>query len=530
MGGADEILGKTSAGRASTLIFFIVFYVLLSNLPFWTASPLLGLMRNGVFCIEYIGVGLLALFIPAIYSGILLFLVIAADLICGVSQTFYISPAECVRNSGFLFLLSGRRVALAGAVVVLSLIIAIVAARLPVARIRGTDRWIAASCLIGFAVIAVSADVVAVTRETGHLPNPFRLILPGDSVKSSYYSKVWVSRVPLIRLARNEAKSSEVRVRVLSAQKQASAVPSASAAALHAAGLGAFGGNEAAPNVVVVLVESWGIANDPTLRDSLTHPYFKPEVLTKYEVLQGTVPFYGSTVSGEARELCDSKMGFHLLEAGVQELQGCLPKKMSAQGYHTMALHGMVGQMFKRSNWYQLIGFQEQWFRDRFREQGLPDCFGAFTGTCDAAVAQWIGHRLSQRDAQPDFLYWVTLNSHLPVPTPAPLPDGQVCSMTPSLSEKPALCSWYHLVANVHQSVSQAAASDLARPTVFVVVGDHAPGFADITIRSQFSSEVVPYVLLIPRQRTQTTNLRASTSTRRESASVTNLSNATGAN
>jgi hypothetical protein len=36
--------------------------------------------------------------------------------------------------------------------------------------------------------------------------------------------------------------------------------------------------------------------------------------------------------------------------------------------------------------------------------------------------------------------------------------------------------------------------------------------------------------LLIPRQRTQTTNLRASTSTRRESASVTNLSNATGAN
>jgi hypothetical protein len=46
--------------------------------------------------------------------------------------------------------------------------------------------------------------------------------------------------------------------------------------------------------------------------------------------------------------------------------------------------------------------------------QGLPDCFGAFFGTCDAAIADWIGRRLGKHD-DPYFVHWVTLNSHLPV-------------------------------------------------------------------------------------------------------------------
>jgi Sulfatase len=513
---ADEILGKLLTSRTSILIFFIAFYSIFANLPFWTASPILGLMRNGVFCVEYVAVGLLALFIPRIYSGILLFFVIVADMLCGVSQTFYLPPAECLRSSSFLFLLSGSRLFLVGTVALLALLIAIVAARLPVAKIRGTDRWIAAGCLVVFATIAISADVVAVVRETGKLPNPFRLILPGDSVKSTYYSKIWVCRVPIVRLVRNEAKSIEVRNKVVAANARLADVPSASNAALRSVGVREAKGDHETPNLVLVLLESWGSANESSLRDSLTHPYFQPEVQASYDVLQGTVPFYGSTVPGEARELCDSTLGFRLIDATAHELQDCLPNRLAAQGYRTMALHGMVGQMFKRATWYKDIGFQEQWFRDRLRQEGLPDCVGAFTGTCDAAVAQWIGSRLGQEDSKPDFVYWVTLNSHLPVPTPAPIPNPPSCSLTPLLSQQPAFCSWYQLVANVHRSVAQAAMSKLARPTVFVVVGDHAPGFANITIRNQFSGEVVPYVILVPRAWQKTANLHASASDRRE--------------
>jgi phosphoglycerol transferase MdoB-like AlkP superfamily enzyme len=43
----------------------------------------------------------------------------------------------------------------------------------------------------------------------------------------------------------------------------------------------------------------------------------------------------------------------------------------------------------------------------------------------------------------------------------------------------------------------------MARPTIFVIVGDHAPPFSDTASRSQFSSAEVPYVLLLPRVHSQ---------------------------
>jgi phosphoglycerol transferase MdoB-like AlkP superfamily enzyme len=129
----------------------------------------------------------------------------------------------------------------------------------------------------------------------------------------------------------------------------------------------------------------------------------------------------------------------------------------------------------------------------------MPDCLGAFTGTCDAAVGGWIANRLEQSEAQPSFVYWVTLNSHLPVPVPVALPNPASCSLTPVLAASPALCSWYQLVANVHRSVAQLAMSPLARPTVFVIVGDHAPPFANAELRSQFSGDKVPYIVLTPK-------------------------------
>jgi phosphoglycerol transferase MdoB-like AlkP superfamily enzyme len=154
--------------------------------------------------------------------------------------------------------------------------------------------------------------------------------------------------------------------------------------------------------------------------------------------------------------------------------------------------------MFDRKTWYQRIGFQEQWFEDQLEKIGLPKCAGAFTGTCDAAIADWLTQRLERHQPDPQFLYWMTLNSHLPVPMSSALPAEGSCSISPTLGQYPSLCSWYHLVFNVHDSVARMAMSEVARPTVFVVVGDHAPPFATPALRSQFSDAVVPYILLIP--------------------------------
>jgi phosphoglycerol transferase MdoB-like AlkP superfamily enzyme len=105
---------------------------------------------------------------------------------------------------------------------------------------------------------------------------------------------------------------------------------------------------------------------------------------------------------------------------------------------------------------------------------------------------------LSEQQDRPRFIYWVTLNSHLPEPAHPDLPDDGVCATQPALKNSAALCSWFRLVRAVHQSVEQTALIPTARPTVFVLVGDHAPPFGDPQLRADFSRTQVPYEILTP--------------------------------
>jgi phosphoglycerol transferase MdoB-like AlkP superfamily enzyme len=249
----------------------------------------------------------------------------------------------------------------------------------------------------------------------------------------------------------------------------------------------------------MVLVESWGRADDSAMREALTRPYENVALQARYQVEEGMVPFYGGTIAGEARELCGNSMGYKLLSASERDVAGCLPGRLTGLGYEDIAVHGMNGHLFRRSSWYKTIGFKDQFFNDYFKQQGLPDCQGAFTGTCDADVAKWIGNRLEQNDSKPQFVHWMTLNSHLPVPMPPDLRTGAPCTADLGLSPGTALCSWYQLIANVHRSVAELAMGRLNRPTVFIVVGDHAPPFNDPALRDRFSKTDVPYLLLMPR-------------------------------
>jgi hypothetical protein len=491
-------LSDLRSKNAFSLIFFVLFYGILANIPFWTASRLLGLLANRLFCLEYLVLGLLALVLPRMLTGLLLLLLISADVICGISQTFYLSPIECLRSSSFLYGLSGSRVVAVLTIAGLALLFSGIAAWLPRPTLGGKDRWIAATCLVSLLGIFITVDFVSVACETGGARNPFQADLSVDTVKSSYLTATRLSRVFTKRLVINELWRFRVRHHLAIASR--STVSQASSASQAAVG---SGGQEISlqkepPNIVLVLVESWGLANHTEISGALVQPYASTAILSRYNVVQGTVPFFGATIEGESRELCGSTIGFHLLDASPQEMQDCLPRRLSSLGYRDIALHGMDRHFYDRETWYRKIGFDEQWFRDQFRQLGLPDCAGAFTGTCDAAMAEWIGNRLRRPEAKPDFFYWVTLNSHLPVPSPTPLAAPRSCSVSPELTQWAGFCSWYQLISNVHESVSRLAAGSFARPTVFIIVGDHAPPFGDPALRGQFSKEVVPYVLLIP--------------------------------
>jgi hypothetical protein len=480
-------------------ISFVAFYGILANVPYWFASREFGFLQIGLFCLQYLTVGLLGLFIPRFLSATLLLAIIFADLLDGVCASFSLPVAESLENLGVVHALSGTRLTCATAAFLLAALVVATSLFLPGNTLPKNQRRRAAVCLLAFGLVIVGADISSIRLATGYLPPSLRSSKCSDGVDMRVSQFPRLARIPVIRLVRAAALEGALRrVGEISAAS-AVAVPSATEVAVHHAGIMSGDGSRERPNLVLVVVESWGVAVNSPLRNALVEPYLQPNLLSEYQVVQGSVPFAGSTIPGEARELCGSSFGFHLLNATASELNSCLPHRLAALGYYNIALHGMNGHIFRRSEWYRTIGFQETWFHERFKQQGMPDCMGAFIGTCDADIAAWIGRRLEEDSPQPYFIHWMTLSSHLPVLVPVPHFEGAPCLADDSLSPNTPLCSWYQLVANVHQSIAQLAEGNLARPTVFVIVGDHAPPFADPALRARFSPSDVPYVILLPR-------------------------------
>lgn len=475
-------------------VLFVLIYAIAANIPFWVVSYRLSILHDGWFCISYIAVGLLALFVPRVLTAVVLLLAITADVGYGVSESYGISTLDLLKNVGTLQEFSGSRILVVAAVAILTLLIVGMAASLPVRQIRRDYGMRVAACLVAFAVLCLSADFVTVTSRNRRMANPFALASI-DSINPGYSSELRLSRVHILRLVQSFSLSTFQR----DYRGKAVPVQSATALAVDYSKLNAGKSGAETPNLALILVESWGESTDPSINKGLAEAYMRPDLLARYEVYQGTVPFHGSTINAEAREMCGSGMGFHILIASRQELQNCLPERLAGLGYHSVGVHGLGGHVFNRSVWWERVGFQERWFKDQLQSEGLPDCVGAYIGTCDAAIAGWIENRLEPQGTSPTFLYWVTLHSHLPVPLPSPFREAFPCPPGPSLSPQSPLCSWYGLVANVNHSVAQIAMSKLGRPTIFVIVGDHAPPFSDPVLRDQFSWTVVPYVLLVPR-------------------------------
>jgi len=253
------------------------------------------------------------------------------------------------------------------------------------------------------------------------------------------------------------------------------------------------------PDIILVLTESWGLAKDDRVNQAQVQPYRNPAMVNLYRVQTGSVQFAGGTTSGETRELCGDTQGISSFSGPNAYFAECWPARLKNVGYRTLAVHGYAPGMFRRWEWYKRFGFEDSAFLLDLKHDGATMCNGAFPGICDADVAQWIGDRLlTHRDGKPDFVHWVTLNSHLPVPRLGKNIPLQQCAAA-GIDRQEQLCSWFTLVRRVHESVARLALRPGLRPTVFVIVGDHAPPFIQEETREQFSQTRVPFVVLIPR-------------------------------
>jgi len=250
-------------------------------------------------------------------------------------------------------------------------------------------------------------------------------------------------------------------------------------------------------NIALILLESWGKLNDPMPDARMVELYRTPSLSKRYRLETGQVPFFGATIAGETRELCGHTFSHGVASASADELRTCLPAALREQGYLTIGIHGFETRMYARDRWYPRIGFGTRLFRPDLARMGMRTCEGGLIGICDTDVAEFVGQRLLQANpAEPVFIHWATLGSHLPIDKEGPESDHCQAGTT----DDQTLCIWSRLVENVHGEIARIASLEQLTPTVFIVVGDHAPPFGSQRLRDRFSQQTVPFVALVPRE------------------------------
>lgn len=433
---------------------------------------------RGWLNVEYFLLLAVTLIFPSWPMLTLLLVELTASLIEPVAHLYYFSPADAISSLRYLSLLPAWRLVGYSGLLATYMIICIVALRFCLHTEDRTRNRTFAVIVLVISLSAVIGDLATGVYARFHLTMTSRA---SDSVG------LRLVRAPILSLIRN--------LLVVHSEKIRPAIPMHSALSLAV--------NDQIlkdhDNVVLILVESWGVARDPRLDSSQVAPYQAAAILRRYDVKAGHVPFRGATTMGETRELCSDSRGRGPDVVPAGSLNDCWPKKLADLGYSTLAIHGFTPTMFHRQQWYEGFGFQHAYFLPELEQDGVSLCNGAFPGACDVSVAAWIGAYLTEaKSDKPMFIHWVTLNSHLPLPPVTTDEINAYCAPL-NIEHDTDLCAWYTLVHRVQLSVQEIALLPGLERTEFVIVGDHAPPFLRSDLRALFSQTDVPYVILSPR-------------------------------
>lgn len=182
--------------------------------------------------------------------------------------------------------------------------------------------------------------------------------------------------------------------------------------------------------VALVVVESLGLFVRPDANEALRAPFHGLRMRARYEVRTGSVPFTGSTTRAELRELCGLRGDYRTVE---RDLPSCLPWLLRRRGYRTVAVHGFTKRFFERERWYPKLGFEETLFlEDSALARTSERCGGVFRGVCDHDAARVFARRLQGGPPEERrFVYWLTLNSHLPIARSGSRIRASTAAMTP---------------------------------------------------------------------------------------------------
>jgi len=275
-------------------------------------------------------------------------------------------------------------------------------------------------------------------------------------------------------------------------------VPIEDAASLSA-DVDSFMGLEGDRNVLIVMVEGLGAFADPALRDTVWQPLLEADVTSQYDVSAGSTIYFGSTTSGEVRELCHLKGDYR--DFRERDSGDCLPARAVEAGYRTAAFHAFSGTFFERFDWYPKIGFQELNFLENkvglAQDRDWPQCGIAFRGYCDTDVAGAVKDYLIDGEGNRKFAYWLTLNSHKPV-QPGEVPARLGCE-DGGVFKDVELCRMAEQWLHVSHLVKDIALDPDLAETDIILVGDHHPPLFTRRARKLFEKGKVAWLHLRPK-------------------------------
>lgn len=223
--------------------------------------------------------------------------------------------------------------------------------------------------------------------------------------------------------------------------------------------------------ILFITAESWGQAREEKVtRAVLEKIYAKQSQLDFIE--QGYFDFYGATVQGELRELCqlntESSSGFGLSKIPAKDFAQCLPNLLKQKSYHTVAMHGAGRMLYDRYDWYPKAGFEKTYFSEDLLDR--KRC-SVFKGVCDNDLLDIVSKEFSNHDKA--FFYWLTLTSHASW-SEKDMVNPRLDCKTYNLFEGD-ICNSFKLHAQFFDDLSTLIDLPEMRGVEVIVVGDHMP-------------------------------------------------------
>lgn len=417
-------------------------------------------MRRPWINVDYLSIAFLAVFLPRRWTALLLALVLGNDVLGLVAPIYHFPLADLFRWWRGIFLINWSYSLPLTLIFFLFVgLVSVIIVRLANPQRRSGETALA---LFGCCVLACAAPLLDV---------------------DAAYSGTWATLLSFKTVATAEG---DLRGIPLSVNEAATGRLLEDAASAKA--------ELTKKQIVVIVVESMGVFKNAETQKQMLAPLLNDEMRRRYKIAAGTIPFHGHTIDGEFRELC----GLRLTSYGEEKFPKCLPSDLKDLGFETIAFHGFTGQFYQRYSWYPKLGFEHVYFAEEMHQLGIDKtCGSGFQGVCDTSVAELVHKELLDR-SRPKFVYWMTLNSHLPMDPEETKPSTFDCAQTPETHARRGVCLNTKMIHLVLSTIEKIALDPKLPPTEFVVTGDHMPPFASSTNREFYSPKDVPFIVLKP--------------------------------